>query len=72
VVERLRLAAPDTLDYQATFADPAVYTRPWTVAARFRRAHADDYDMLEDACHEGEQSADKMLIQPAPPTTPKQ
>jgi len=32
------------------------------LAARFRRAHPYDYWIFEDGCHEGEQSADKMLI----------
>jgi hypothetical protein len=61
-VERLTPVGPDTFEYQVTVEDPAVYTRPWTLAARFRRAHPSSYEFLEDACHEGEQSADKMLI----------
>jgi hypothetical protein len=61
-VERLTLVGPDTFDYEATVDAPSVYRRPWKMAARFKRAHADDYEILEDACHEGEQSADKMLI----------
>jgi hypothetical protein len=61
-VERFTRIAPETLDYRVTVEDPAVYTRPWTLAARFTRAYADNYEFLEDACHEGEQSADKMLI----------
>lgn len=32
VVERFTLAGPDTIKYQATVADPVVYTRPWTIA----------------------------------------
>ena len=70
-VERLKLVGPDTFDYEATVEAPSVYTRPWTVAARFKRAHGDDYEILEDACHEGEQSADKMLIPADPVTRPK-
>ena len=69
-VERLTLAGPDTLDYEATVDAPIIYTRTWTVAARFRRAHGDDYEMLEDACHEGEQSADKMLLPARPASQP--
>jgi hypothetical protein len=61
-IERFTRVSPDTLDYRVTVEDPAVYTRPWTLAARFTRAYADTYEFLEDACHEGEQSADKMLI----------
>ena len=68
-VERLTPVGPDLLDYQVTVEDPGVYTKPWKLAARFKRAHGDDYEMFEDACHEGEQSADKMLI-PADTTNP--
>ena len=41
-----------------------VYTRPWTIATRFGRGHIKDanYELWEDACHEGERSADKMII----------
>jgi hypothetical protein len=61
-VERLTAVDAQTFDYQVKVEDPAVYTRPWTLAARFKRAHPDSYEFLEDACHEGEQSADKMLL----------
>jgi len=61
-VERLTPVGPDTFDYQVVVEDPAVYTKPWTLAARFKRAHPDSYEFLEDACHEGEQSAEQMLI----------
>ena len=72
-VERFTRVGPDAFDYEVTVEDPAVYTRPWKLAARFIRAYANDYEFLEDACHEGEQSADKMLLRgggdPAPGTT---
>jgi hypothetical protein len=71
-VERLTLAGPDAFDYEATVEAPSVYTRPWKVAARFKRAHPNDYEILEDACHEGEQSADKMLISADPASKPKE
>jgi hypothetical protein len=61
-VERLTLASPDTLAYEVTVEDSSVYTKPWKLAARFKRAHPDDYEIYEDGCHEGEQSADKMLL----------
>lgn len=61
-IERLTPAGPDIFDYEVTVEDPGVYTRPWKLAARFRRAHPNDYEIFEDSCHEGEQSADKMLI----------
>jgi len=61
-LERLTPVGPDTFDYEVTVEDPSVYTRPWKLKARFKRAHPDGYEFLEDACHEGEQSADKMLL----------
>jgi hypothetical protein len=61
-IERFTPSGPDTFDYEVTVEDPSVYTRPWKLAARFKRAHSADYEFFEDACHEGEQSADRMLI----------
>jgi hypothetical protein len=69
-VERLTPIGPDTFAYEVKVEDPDVYTRPWTLAARFRRAHGAGYEFLEDACHEGEQSADQMLI-PSRPEDPR-
>lgn len=66
-VERLTPLGPDTFAYEVTVEDPSVYTKPWKLAARFKRAHPNDYEIYEDACHEGEQSADKMLIPAAAP-----
>jgi hypothetical protein len=63
-IERFTPSGPDTFDYEVTVEDPGVYTRPWKLAARFKRAHPTDYEIFEDACHEGEQSADRMLIPP--------
>jgi hypothetical protein len=69
-VERLTPAGPDIFDYEVTVEDPKVYTRPWKLAARFKRAHPNDYEIFEDGCHEGEQSADKMLIPAGTPDKP--
>jgi hypothetical protein len=49
VVERFTPAGPDTVNYQATVADPLVYTRPWTIAFPLNRSKA---EMFETACHE--------------------
>jgi hypothetical protein len=61
-VERFTPVGPDTFDYEVNVEDPGVYTRPWKLAARFKRVHGDDYEIFEDGCHEGEQSAEKMLL----------
>lgn len=62
--ERFTPLGSDELDYEVTVEDPRVYTRPWKLAARFKRAHPNDYEFFEDACHEGEHSADKMILSP--------
>lgn len=67
VTERIRLASPNDLDYQATIDDPETFTQPWTLTARQRRqgvgggqggggnAGRDPYaaESWEHACHEG-------------------
>jgi hypothetical protein len=50
VVERFTPAGPDKVNYEATVADPVVYTRPWTIALSFDRQS--DFELLESACHE--------------------
>jgi hypothetical protein len=50
-VERFTRVAPDAIDYRFTITDPAVYTRPWTVALPL--AGLPDYVIYEYACHEG-------------------
>jgi hypothetical protein len=63
VVERFGFVDASTLDYRATIEDATVYTRPWTIASRFARGrHGQDVEYWEDACHEGERSADAMVI----------
>jgi hypothetical protein len=74
MVERFVFVDARTMRYENTIEDASVYTRPWTIAANFargRRAQGQEY--WEDACHEGERSADSMLIPvaiDAPHTTP--
>jgi hypothetical protein len=67
VVERLRLVETNTMDYEVTIDDPTVFTQPWTLSYRLRRAGAggggggganntpDPYarEAWEHACHEG-------------------
>jgi hypothetical protein len=63
VVERWTLVDPATIDYQATIEDATVYTRRWTIGSRLnrgRRGEGEEY--WEDACHEGERSADAMIL----------
>ena len=53
VVERLTMFHQDVIHYQATIDDPAVYTRPWTMAFGLRRNSAPGFEMWENACWEG-------------------
>jgi hypothetical protein len=63
VVERFAFLDAKTMRYQATIDDPGVYTRPWTIASRFvRRGRDEGEEYWEDACHEGERSAESMIL----------
>lgn len=66
-VERLTVVDDKTINYEATVTDPTVYTRPWKISARFSRRFPNDgsYELYEDACHEGERSADTLVISSA-------
>jgi len=50
LVERLRRVDEDTLLYEFTIADPAVWTQPWTAQVPMRKS---DQPLYEYACHEG-------------------
>ena len=49
-VERLTRSGPDTLKYEITVDDPAIWTRPWTLMIPLRQASVKVY---EYSCHEG-------------------
>jgi hypothetical protein len=61
VVERWTLVSPDRIDFTATFEDPSMFTRPWSIAYRFNRHKEDGYEIWEDARHEGERDAELTL-----------
>jgi hypothetical protein len=66
-VERLTVVDDKTINYEATITDPTVYTQPWKISARFVRRFANDgsYELYEDACHEGERTADTLVLSSA-------
>ena len=58
-VERFTRTDQNTIDYQVTIDDPKVYTTGWKVAIPLNRA--DDYQIYEYACHEGNQAVEHVL-----------
>jgi hypothetical protein len=61
VVERFVMVDADTIDYEARIEDPSVYTRPWTMAFAIRRVAMPNYEVWEEACHEGEKDTEHLL-----------
>jgi hypothetical protein len=53
VVERWTVIDANTIDYEATMQDPAVFTRPWTIAYPLNRMKDANYEVYEEACVEG-------------------
>jgi hypothetical protein len=51
VVERLTPTGADSIIYEMTYADPEVFTAPFT--ARLDWTRNDEYEFYEYACHEG-------------------
>jgi hypothetical protein len=59
IVERFTLVAANRIDYEARIDDPAVFTRPWTLA--FPLMKDDTYRIYEYACHEGNRAVEGIL-----------
>jgi hypothetical protein len=59
IVERFTRVAADRIDYEARIEDPAVFTRPWTLA--FPLLRDDEYRIYEYACHEGNRAVEGVL-----------
>jgi hypothetical protein len=51
LTERFTRVNASTIQYEVTIDDPAIWTRPWTMA--FPLTLEPDYGMFEYACHEG-------------------
>jgi len=60
VVERFTPVDADTIEYEATFEDPKVFTKPWKMAGVFLRAVA-DYEPFEYACAEGNRNLENVI-----------
>jgi hypothetical protein len=67
ISERYTLVDPDTIKYEATFDDPKVYTRSFKMALSFGRnvrgEQARSYELIEEACYEGERNTAHMTEQ---------
>ena len=53
LVERFTRVAPDMILYRATVENPAMYSRPWTIELPWVHAAAEEAQIFESACHEG-------------------
>jgi hypothetical protein len=60
LVERFTRINPDTLEYKITIEDPATFTQPWTAVIPISRL-ADDTQIYEYACHEGNYAMANLL-----------
>jgi hypothetical protein len=58
LVERFTLIDADTIHYEARIEDPKVYTRPFTIVFALIRNRTPDYELWEQACHEGNRSVE--------------
>jgi hypothetical protein len=56
IVERYKWIDANNFSLEQRYNDPAVYTKPWTLAAKFHRDHTDDpsYELWLNECQEGE------------------
>ena len=59
VVERFTPIDANTIDYEATLDDPAMFARPWTVSIPLHRDAG--YRIFEYACHEGNHAVENVL-----------
>jgi hypothetical protein len=59
VVERFTPADKETILYEATVEDPAMFSQPWKLSIPLSRDQ--DYKIYEYACHEGNQAVPNIL-----------
>ncbi len=63
LIERWTRTGPDTLDYEVTIEDPAVWVQPWTVRQEFRK-QSDRQNRIyyEPRCYEGNYGFPALLL----------
>ena len=60
LVERFTRTSADTIEYKITVEDPATFSKPWTATIPISKL-ADDTQIYEYACHEGNQAMPNLL-----------
>ncbi len=60
LVERFNRISADTIEYKITVEDPATFSKPWTAVIPISRL-ADDTQIYEYACHEGNYAMPNLL-----------
>jgi hypothetical protein len=65
LTERLTMLNIDTMHYEVTIEDPTVYTRPWKVAWALIREKESGFQLIEEACREGERALGRIREQGA-------
>jgi len=63
LVERLTMIDLDTIHYEITVNDPKAYTRSWKMAWALVRDTQPGFEILEEACWEGERAAPRFREQ---------
>jgi hypothetical protein len=65
ITERWKFVDADTVEHSATFDDPKVFTRPWTVAKTLKRLKDPAYEIMEYSGVEGDRDGALMVDIPA-------
>jgi hypothetical protein len=63
--ERFTVVDANRIDYRVTVHDPKAFSRPWTIATTLARVTENGYEIIEEACHEGERWSSEELLGPA-------
>lgn len=71
VTERWQFMDADTIRLTATFEDPRVFSKPWTVAKTIKRVTTPGFELMEYAGVEGEKDAHLMVDIPSKTSKPE-
>jgi hypothetical protein len=62
VTERFTMLDANTIHWEATIEDANVFSRPFTVALAYRRSTVENFEILEEACHENNAFAQQQFL----------